>query len=278
MMKNFIRIAKKILPRPLKEKIVHLLDLFVYHVLPPKTIVLIMCGMRSGSTLLKALLAEAEDVSHLPEVNYKKYSSNTYSFYRQAYFLSKKRIIVLKYPVMSIKPLSPTSDRIKIIVLARDVYDVVMSLVKMYQDRKLKEQEGKREWVEYWCDTYEGIMNSAATIHQNICFARYEDLLRNPKDVTKKLFAFIDSEKKEGVDSYKKPEDFEWEWGTDDGGERIKKLRVLHNENKTDQKRDLELQNIIEGSARVGHLRNKLGYTNGVKGDDNEFAKRFIES
>ena len=82
---------KKILPSACKKKIVRLLDLFVYHVLPPKTVVLIMCSMRSGSTLLKALLAEADDVSHLPEVNYKEYSSNTYSFYSQAYFLSKKK-------------------------------------------------------------------------------------------------------------------------------------------------------------------------------------------
>lgn len=275
MMKNFIRMFKKILSRPLK-KIANMMGLFVYHVLPPKTIVLIMGSMRSGSTLLKALLAEADDVSHLPEVNYRKYSSNTYNFYRSAYRLSKKRIIVLKRPMMYIKPLSPTSDRIKIIVLVRDVYDVVMSLVKMHQDMGLKER-GERELVKYWCDTYEGIVNSAATIHQDICFVRYEDLIRNPKDVTKKLFAFIDSKKREGVDSYTKSKDFEWKWRTDDGGEKIKELRVINADNKTDNE-DLELQRIIQQSPRVGQLRNKFGYTNGVKSEDNEFVKRFIES
>jgi hypothetical protein len=275
-MKSLIRIAKKIVPRPLKKKRVHLVDLFVYHVMPPKTIVLILCSQRSGSTLLKALLAEADDVSHLPEVDYEKHCSNTYRFYHQAYFLSKKRIIVLKHPDASIKPLSPTSDRIKIIMLVRDVYGVVMSLAKMYQDRGLKER-GKRELVKYWCDIYEGIINSVATIHQNICFVRYEDLIRNPNDVTKKLFTFIDSKKREGVDSYTKSKDFEWKWRTDDGGEKIKGLRVINADNKTDNE-DLELQHIIQQSPRVGQLRNKFGYTNGVTSEDNEFVKRFIES
>ena len=64
-----------------------------------KTLVLLIGSMRSGTTLLKALLAESPDVSHLPEIDYRKYRKyNKYRAYCEMYHLSKKRIIILKFP------------------------------------------------------------------------------------------------------------------------------------------------------------------------------------
>jgi len=53
-----------------------------FYIFPRKTIVLIVSSMRAGSTLLKALLAEAPDVSNLPEFNFNAYAKyNKFRFY-----------------------------------------------------------------------------------------------------------------------------------------------------------------------------------------------------
>ena len=53
--------------------------------------------MRSGSTLLKALLAEAEDVSNLPEQNFQKFVGDAQAAETIAR-LDEHPIIVLKRP------------------------------------------------------------------------------------------------------------------------------------------------------------------------------------
>ncbi|VAW13011.1 hypothetical protein MNBD_BACTEROID05-1250 [hydrothermal vent metagenome] len=71
---------------------------FSYYLLPRKNIIIILCPMRCGSTLLKALLGSAPDVSHLPETDYRSYWKNKYYFYASTCRLSKKRIIAFKQP------------------------------------------------------------------------------------------------------------------------------------------------------------------------------------
>ena len=236
--------------------------LFSYYLLPKKTVVLIMCSMRSGSTLLKALLAEAHDVSNLPEIDFRQFLSHKYRLYNQAYYLSKKRIVVLKFPHPFLgardKQFIQQTDRMKIIVLVRDVPGVVKSLEKMPKEAKFNFM-GKKEYLNYWCDVYESILDSVRLMKRKIYFVRYEDLIKNPKAVTKEIFSFIGSEKQEGAETYHKPKNFEWGWGHDDGGEEIKKLRVLPDGDRIDEV-DSELEAMIAGSSRVSYLREKFGY------------------
>ena len=57
---------------------------FLSHFRKRKKFVLLLSTMRSGSTLLKALLANAPDISHLPEVDWQQQADTLYSWY--AYF------------------------------------------------------------------------------------------------------------------------------------------------------------------------------------------------
>lgn len=245
----------------------------VYHCLPPKTIVLVMSSMRSGSTLLKALLAQAEDISHLPEIDYTQYGSNSYYLYQKAYFLSKKRIIVLKYPGVAVK-LAPGLDRIKVIVLVRDTYGVVQSLEKRNKDTELKTRT-KTDWVNYWCRIYQMILDAVGAINTNLCFVRYEDLLKDPKAATKKIFAFVGSQQTEGVERYQEPQNYRWEWGKDDGSEKIKALQIVP-EHPGGKEMDHELQGIIENSHDARSLREKLGYLRNNSIANQKLMKFFV--
>lgn len=244
----------------------------LYYLLPPKNIIFIVSSMRSGSTLLKAVLAEGGDVSHLPEVDFQKFSNNLYNFYRQVYGLSQKRILVLKYPGVAMIPLTPVSERVKVIVLIRDTYEVVQSIIKRNKDTELRTKT-KSEWVEYWAKTYRRILTSVNNSAFQKCFLRYEDLIQNPKEVTKKLFAFIGSSRIEGADHYSKPTDFEWEWGKDDGGEKIKKLQIFR---EVRERNDTELIKCIEQNELARDLRIKFGYTQNTKKDPKAAELAFI--
>ena len=270
-MKNRITKFIKYLPVVLGKKLEALNSRVIYYCLPPKTMVLIMSSMRAGSTLLKALLGEAEDISHMPEVDYTQYGANAYHLYRNTYFLSKKRIVVLKYPGVTAK-LFPALDRIKIIVLVRDAHEVIQSLLKRHKDTELKHMT-KADWVKYWCDIYQRILASADSMDANICFVRYEDLIKDPKMVTKKLFAFLGSRQKAGVDHYRKPQNFDWKWGSDDGGEKIKKLQIIQ---ERSPERDDELQNVIESSEDARLLREKFGYLNNSNTAEKKLTRLFV--
>ena len=248
--------AEKSILLKCRNKIGAIIGFFLYHGLPAKNIIFILSSMRAGSTLLKAVLAQGADVSHLPEVDFQKYAGNMYNFYRQAYSLSKKRIIVLKYPGVPMIPLAPFSPRIKIIVLIRDAYEVVKSIKERNKDTEFKTKP-TAEWVDYWGRIYRRILESVGESPYAACYLRYEDLIRKPKETTKKLFAFIGSPTTEGTDLYTKPTDFEWKWGMDDGGENIKKLRILE---KASQRNDAELEGIIDRHELVGNLRKKFRY------------------
>lgn len=256
-MSGLIKTIKKYLPLALKSSLGRALDFLVYYCLPPKKIVLILSVMRSGSTLLKALLGEAQDISHLPEVDFRKYSNNSYHAYRKAYFLSKKRIIILKYPGKAIN-LAPKLDRFKFIVLTRDVYGVVQSLQNRHKDTELKHKT-KFDWVRHWCLVNQRILDSVQLMNIDFCTVHYEDLLIEPRAITKKLFAFLGSKQIKGVEHYHKPKNSNWEWGQGDGGEKIKKLKVIQ-ECSDEKIQDEELHNIIENFQEIQLLREKFGY------------------
>lgn len=96
-----------------------------------KSIVFLVCTMRSGSTLLKSLLATAPDISHLPEVDFNNYHGNR-SWRLKT--LSSDPIILIKKPASFEEenyPQLPQLRRSKSIILVRDAYETVRSLKKM---------------------------------------------------------------------------------------------------------------------------------------------------
>jgi len=245
-----------------RKKIKSLRDLPFFLFMPKKNIVIILSAMRTGSTLLKALLAKAPDVSHLPELDYRVYfRGGRFNFYKKVYYLSPKKIIVLKAPhwFVGSKELRilPKLSNIKIIVLTRDVYGVIQSLTRRHKDTECSHLTSI-DFLNYWCESYESIMNSVDSLKKNLYFVRYEDILNNSVLITSKLFNFIGSCQKEGVDSYTKSENFDFKYRIGDGSEKIKSLKVQRNNRA--EVNNKKLEKIIDNSERARSLRMKFGY------------------
>lgn len=249
-------------------------DFLFYINHPKKTIVIVLSSMRSGSTLLKALLAECEDVSHLPEVDYRKYfrSNNKYSFYKAVYKLSQKRIICLKAPHWFKDSFRtrrfPKLPEVKIIVLTRDVTGVVQSLKERHKNTEFKNYSSQN-LLDYWCNTYENILESVQNINLDICYIRYEDLISAPMENTARLFCFIGSSRISGVDSYNAPKDFTFQYHLGDGSEKIKSLKVQ----KQNKEINPDIKHLADSSQRVQRLRNIFGY---LKSDEFDAEKNIL--
>jgi hypothetical protein len=65
----------------------------------------------------------------------------------------------------------------------------------------------------------------SVTAH-DVLTVKYEELVAHPVEQTARVFAFIGSARRSGVSSYRRPVDFEWAWGSDDGGQRLLSLNV----------------------------------------------------
>lgn len=227
-----------------------------------KTLVLILSTMRSGSTLLKSLLANASDVSHLPEVDFQKYQGpNAWKLKT----LSPARIVVLKKPAPFDQPDYPRIPKVngvKKIVLIRDVYETVNSLQKM---NETVYPEVDAQWSfeklihEYWCPTIKNIMTHVEPSSPAIKLLRYEDLVANPMEQTHQLFQWMGSVQKKGVETYAPSDEHPWQWGKDDGGEKIKSLKIQSMPSPRDNS---QLMTLIQESPEVMDLRRQLGYIN----------------
>ena len=245
-----------------------ILGWLLYHLTPRKTIVYILSTMRSGSTLLKALLANAEDVSHLPEVKLIRYEKETYySLYFNLYRLSKKRIIVVKYPAWYTYENYPhvVLKNNHIIVLVRKAFDTLCSL-KDRQDVREFTLQGTpltdEQLVNYWCQTYEALLFNDRLKNNNQIFClQYEKLLEEPRAMTQSLFAFIGSQQKEGVISYPKPRKSQWQPGQDDDSENIKTQQVQKSSTVYKPADYPELHRLIQQSERVRAIEQELRNT-----------------
>ena len=186
--------------------------------LAKKTIVIILCITRSGSTLLKALLAEAGDVSHLPEVDYRRYTHNRYCFYFIVRRMSRKRINVLKkpfwFPALNYKWPIPPLKSLRPVFLVRDVYDTVKSPEKA-AGQKLGNLS-KAELAEFWYETHKRLLSTTKNLKNPGFFLRYEDLVARPVEIKQSLYCFMGSHHREGTDSYQRSEEFNWGRGRDD--------------------------------------------------------------
>ena len=178
--------------------------------------------------------------------------------------LDKSKIIVLKKPAwyseIESYPRLPPVRNMKKIILVRDVYETVKSLHRMHAaafPHLLKSWNSERLVNDYWCRVYNNILENPSLQDNDTKIVRYEDLVNDPIKTTRCLFNFMGSSKGEGVDSYRLPENHKWSWGFDDGGKKIKTLKVQKNVKNRDDK---ELLTIIDSSEAASQLRKRLGY------------------
>lgn len=196
----------------------------------PNRFVLILSPIRSGSTLLKALLAEGPGVSHLPEVDFQTFSQSRLRAMGQVAQLSSAKTVVLKkpswfsdagqYPRL---PNLPTKN----IILVRRPDAVVRSIKKRQSEHRKYPQLDDAGLAQYWLDTYRGILSDKSLFESCPYVVYYESLLENPIETTLSLFNWIGLKDAKGVDHYSPPTDFSWRYGKDDGSANIKSLRVL---------------------------------------------------
>ena len=227
-----------------------------------KSFALVLSTMRSGSTLLKALLSFPDDVSNLPETDFQKLQGP--DAMEKAAALAPEPIILLKRPAWFNEgrryPKLPNIPQAKRVILARDVHPNLLSLRKM-AFRKLEPliPAWVDDWmaVYYWSRVYDSLLERFPQSDPMNFWIRYEDLVADPIRHTKALFDFIGSRHPSGIDSYAKPGSYDWKWGTDDGGEKIKSLKVQASPPKADALKILERVSRIE---EVQRTRRALGY------------------
>lgn len=198
--------------------------IFYYNFTQRRRLVCLVSSMRAGSTLLKALMGQAEDVSHLSEYDFSKLNrSGKYIGQVKLREIADEPIILLKRPRWFTDTDYPKvpSFASNVIVLYRDVVGVVASSMKRWPDRNAE------ELIDYWVFTYQEIAKRLENYPKDrTLHVRYEDLTESPKVVTGHLFKSIGSVQQQGISSYSLPEKGQWKWGKDDGSEKIKQLEV----------------------------------------------------
>lgn len=229
-----------------------------------KTIALELSVMRSGSTLLKALMAAAPDISSLPETNFQKFQSATAA--SEIASLCDERIVVLKRPAWFNEtkryPKLPNISKVKRVILARDVHTTTASLRKMvFRKAELWAPKYIDNWFanNYWAPVYANLLDRFPDDGNSNFWIRYEDLVQKPIEWTGKLFRFLGSDRTEGIDSYPPPQGYDWKWGSDDGGDKIKSLTVQAP--KIPQS-SLAILERVQGLPQVALVRARLGYAN----------------
>ena len=229
-----------------------------------KTVALLLSTMRSGSTLLKALLATAPDISDLPETNFQRFRHP--HTHRRLYALAPEPILLLKRPAwfneLNRYPQLPELPDLRRIVLIRDAYANVLSIRRMlFRKAPLLQRLdlGNRFLVEnYWSRITTRLSRLAAADPAGTVLVRYEDVVADPTKQTARLFAFLGSEQTEGTATYEAPADYDWRWGRDDGSEHIKSLTVRRTRQITYA--DQNLLRAIKRSGAAMALRRQLGY------------------
>lgn len=221
--------------------------------------VFILSTVRSGSTLLKALLSKGGNVSHIPEVNF-FHDDNLDNLKSRAISQTDKDIIVCKIPKWFNSYDYPrfNLNGNKSIIIFRCCYDVIHSIRKMLEDNPEPKFQNisDDELIDYWCETYEQLLDGTnALSRDNTHIVNYNDLLNYPKIITKQLFEFIESDLTEGVDTYEKSGSVKWEWGHDDGSEKIRSCKVLPGRSYP---KNQDLMDKINSSERYQTLLHRL--------------------
>lgn len=229
----------------------------------PPSIVAVASTMRSGSTLLKALLAEADDVLNLPETNFQ--NSRVVERVLKQHQLNDPPIKVLKKPAWYQEsksyPKLPEIENVRTVALVRDVYDTVVSLRKMtFRSFAGISAAFVTSWLArtYWANVTQNLMSLAGSRPNDVKLIRYEDIVADPIAVTRDLYEFIGSSKTDGTKSYSAPTNYSWRWGSDDGSPNIKTLEVQPPREK--ERTEARLLQIMKNCERIKSLRLELGY------------------
>jgi hypothetical protein len=234
-----------------------------YHFGERRTIVPIVSAMRSGSTLLKALLAEGGETSRLPETRYSHYRHVTrYGAYHRICRLSPDhRILVLKMPSQYVVPFPASFLTAKIVLLTRNIFDTCKSLHAMHARKGTDASRRTPEaLVRYWHDCYAERLAYLDETDHDVRHVRYEDLLEEPVRVTAELFRYVGAPRTEGTDRYGKPTSYRWAWGKDDGGDKIKSLQVQKPPERETTDLDRAIEVLVAGSDELQRLMTRLGY------------------
>lgn len=227
------------------------------------SIVVIASTMRSGSTLLKALLAEADDVLNLPETNFQK--QKTVDQLIADHDPSLPPIKVLKKPAWYQEsrtyPRLPQVENLKTIALVRDVCETVISLRKMtFRWLASLAAPCVTGWLakKYWVNVTGTLVKLAEQRPDDVRLVRYEDLVADPIAKTRELYQFIGSSRSEGTKSYSPPTNYSWKWGSDDGSQNIKSLEVQPPRAKAIE--EARLLNLVRHCEAIHELRHQLQY------------------
>ncbi len=223
-------------PKKLLSKVKNTIVGFILFYTNRKQIVLILSSMRCGSTLFKALLAEAPQIDHLNEKSF-HHSGNRYELYYKFHRLAASPIVLIKRPSFLFNyqsyPKLPNLP-LKVIVLVRNPLDTIRSIQDMMEKRQ-KSQKSIQQLIDYWLGTYQNILSRVEQQGAPHHWVRYVDLIAQPEKVTKRVFEFLDLPQQPGVHSYRKPLSGEWSWGKDDGGEKIKSLKIIKEKKSYEQ-------------------------------------------
>ena len=222
--------------------------------------------MRSGSTLLKALIATAPDVAHLPEVNFQKVLHS--AKHRQELESSHAEpILLLKRPAWFQEsqsyPRIPADFPVHRIILIRDVYETVRSVGRMMIGKTFDRIPGlwgqKLIATRYWAPITRNLLAHGQEHPIDSVTLTYESLLESPEERTLSIFQFLGSEQSTGIRSYSSPSDFKWKWGSDDGSPRIKSKEVQP-PRKLGAKDQLRKDKIC-AIPRINEIRRAAGYS-----------------
>ncbi|MEM0965374.1 MAG: hypothetical protein AAGJ81_04370 [Verrucomicrobiota bacterium] len=222
--------------------------------------------MRSGSTLLKALLATADDVAHLPEIDFQKTLIQPKCLHELERTASEP-ILLLKRPCWfnetKTYPRIPDLPPVRCIVLIRDAYETVRSVGRMLIGRSFDRLPGAwgYRWIalRYWAPVTQSLLETHEARPSMSILTRYEALMEQPEEQTVRIFNFLGSEKTVGTRSYETPENFRWKWGSDDGSARIRTKTVQPP--RTHTEKDLALKAKINSLPPIQRLREKAGLT-----------------
>lgn|GEM_PF-1074642 len=259
---GFRRVIKRIpflysLLSALKNVVFTVKGFFGYHYGQRRRIALVYSSMRTGSTLFKSLIGEADDVSLIDEFNFLPYlGRNRYLFYGLVSSLAREPVVLLKKPYnnnpehLKKYGCSPLAEAKKII-LYRDPYDTLCSLRNL-QIRRDRRRFDDVELVEYWCDCYEYLLRN--TLDEEVLVVRYEDITEHPVELTAEIFPFIGSSRKEGVESYGA---YEWVGGRDDISDQIKSLKVAKAKVNS-REENPDLFDMVNQSTRVERILQHL--------------------
>jgi hypothetical protein len=232
-------------------------------------LVVIASTMRSGSTLLKALLANAPDISNLPEVNFQRWNAPRFAVtvdeIPQLARLASERIVVLKRPAWYHEggryPRFPAIPGTKAILLVREPYDTVQSLRKMvfgFAERVMSPWVDRWLLKRYWQPVTETLLELGSQGKDEYHLVSYEALVRQPTLVTRGLFRFVGSQQLQGCDTYQPPRGRRWRWGTDDNSVKIRSLQVKPPRPTVGGPENRRLQDWIDGDPTIQQVLARL--------------------